>query len=379
MASIPSEAGSEALGEYDVDFNVTYNRNGFVTLANTTVVDEVVCLPGQAKIRFSDEILPQKLPYMFPNYSVLIINGQLFGSECNFYLEPNRTFFNSSLQEENVGFMIIQSTHLGESALDVTIDGIAAPLDVVFDSQKMNYSLAQADDTIIQDGNSNRQLELVSATLPVEWKYPPESNTHLFLDAKITATATFSSNWDATLYDKDGNLDPMMEYSLTVSKKLECSIDVGIKMEQELKIGKAITEFNFPIPGGVVIKYPSKVKPVLRKLLGLKSEEELPNRIGLGLTVPVSIGFSAKASIARTLGVKGNYNLGSSTMTISARGNPLIGELTPSFRVLNNKSPYGSLSEPTIDGSFSDKLTLSSTLSLDVKPQVIINIPCKSV
>ena len=124
VASVPSVAGSEAFEEYDVDFNVTYNRNGFVSLANTTVVDEVVCLPGQAKIRFSEVITPLKLPIMFPNSSVLIINGQLFGSECNFYLEPNRTSFNSSSLEENVGFMIIQSAHLGESALDVTIDGM---------------------------------------------------------------------------------------------------------------------------------------------------------------------------------------------------------------------------------------------------------------
>ncbi len=105
LLNVPPEQGKEIVGDYEVDYNVSYNEDGIVVLSKSfEIIDWVLCSNHQVDIFFSKPLAPGSLSSMFPKSAILVVNGDLFGTRCDFVPE----YEGVQSERYNVGFFIIE-------------------------------------------------------------------------------------------------------------------------------------------------------------------------------------------------------------------------------------------------------------------------------
>ena len=370
--NVPPSKGIEEVDGYEVEYDVTFNRKGFVVpSSDTDIIKSVECSPGQAKIQFTEAIAEEKMAAMFPVMAVLAVNGKLFGIDCTFHTEPEP---NSYTDDSGIAFLVIESAQVSDSTLEVTISGKAGTVEMMFDSQYMNYLFETGS------GDRRRLAGTEKISLGLDKKYPQSGNAQIYVKGEMTATTSLSGvKFESSLYDEDDSFSPFLKYSARVSQKFQTSFSLGVSFKATLSRELGAVEY----PLGLGISFPSGLASELRRLLKLEDDQELPTRVGLLLRVPLVVELAATAQLEGKgmAEVRGQYDLGGSSFGISGEGNPLDSlSWFPSVTDIKKiDAAGGSLSSPKFDGGkgIDGKVSVSATFELKLKPQVVFYIPCK--
>lgn len=173
LSNLPPEKGTEDIGHYSVDYDVSYNKDGIVVLSKSfVIIDGIVCSHHQVDVLFSKPLAPGSLPLMFPKSAILVVDGNLFGTKCNFvpqdYGAPRQTY--------NVGFLVIETSEVDGST--VTITGTPTVFDAIFEEQSMEYRISSSRSMISIPDNE------------IEVKVPPKPPVQIV--SKITTSASAS-------------------------------------------------------------------------------------------------------------------------------------------------------------------------------------------
>jgi len=300
LLNVPPAQGTEEVDQYTLEYDVSFNEDGIVVLGKSfEIIDEVLCSSHQVDIFFPKPLAPGRLSSMFPTSAILVVNGDLFGTECSFvppYEGSQRPTF-------NIGFLIIETSHVDGSI--VTITGTPTIFDAIFEEQSMVYRASSS-------GKGIQRRSLFEFNLPeeeFEAKFPPEGPVQIV--SKVTRSASisigdsvFTSKWtrvgflpkllEATMYREIGyKMKVKNENSLEITGsafEFKCP-DEDNKFCPETEFSKVFPDF--PIPGFGV-----STPKFITKLLGINF-----SRLGLVFSIPVTLDFKIEAPISMKINV----------------------------------------------------------------------------
>ena len=129
---VPTENGIEFAENYKVDYHVSFNENGLVSLAAAfDLIASIDCGQGFISIQFKRNLSADQLNYMFPQSALLVVDGATFSTVCYFGIDPDFTPLTDN------GFLTIQDIDL--SGRSVTIRGEEAFYNHIFQEQAISY------------------------------------------------------------------------------------------------------------------------------------------------------------------------------------------------------------------------------------------------
>ena len=300
LLNVPPAQGTEEVDQYTVEYDVSYNEDGIVVLGKSfEIIDGVLCSSHTVDIFFSKPLAPGSLSSMFPTSAILVVDGNLFGTKCDFVPE----YEGAQRQVNNVGFMVIEASQVDGSTVKIT--GTPTVIDAIFEKQSMEYQPNSSE--IGTRRRSLLDLQPPEITLPKDGP----------VQAKIKVTGGASASvdklsWSTELIRIEGKWLDYYLPDLTISA--EVGYKMFIKFENSLEISEKVLAFECPdednelcpptefevfpdiaIPG-VGISAPS----IISKLLDI---EGLAPRLGLVVSVPVTLSFKVESPLVLNVNV----------------------------------------------------------------------------
>lgn len=311
--NLPRQEGLEVQDDYEVEYNVTYLKAGFVSLAAAyQIINNVTCSAGAIKIQFSNPLQQSALPSMFPIGSLLIVDGILYGINCTVKEE----FSTDSLSQS--GFLIIQGSRISEGGKTVTVNGIPASFMHIFQEQNMTYHSVDTPDRRLVEGSAGAEG---GGSISV----PPISAQ---LSCKVRVMARFlelKSYW--RLLDEGSfwwRFDPYIDFLYEFAYRIDMDLDAKFSFAEKLGGSSTVDKeidvgINFVIPGaGYAL--PTAVTGFLNKLL--PSHIKLVAQAGAIVEVPIALNAAWAAKVGLQFGLASSLSSGEKSVALGISGGP---------------------------------------------------------
>lgn len=232
--------------DYTIFVNVTTIETGIVTLAEAeSLIQNVKCMEDASVIiTFRDVIPPEFLRTMFPNSSMLVIDGERLGS-C--YLGFDEESENSTYwtdQDTNStedGYLVIEKVMLlNGSSKEVQVRGSRASFFFMFEEADMKVEPINFNNT---PGN-NTDRRLIESSFDLEQVFPEDNSALLKLTTGVRVGALMRCGWAVRFSLRRGiRLSVTFEYELSISPY----IGLDIKAGRQSKSYTTDTLISYPI------------------------------------------------------------------------------------------------------------------------------------
>jgi hypothetical protein len=308
--------GTEVQGTHLVQYNVTYLKAGYVSLANAySNIEDILCEPGEIMVRFKYPIEAAALPLMFPKESLLVVDGTLFRINCTVGDTPTSDTLPTS------GFLIIDRSELAPDRRSVAIYGFAGHFNMLF--QEKNISYVALNSPVI------RRLEAVEREESIT---VGSDDLKVTLSSKITTTSSIDTVKDVwrIVGDSWWNYDPYIDFMFRFSYETELEVSTLFEMTDTTELFSFNKEYDFlefPVVG---LRLPAPVSTALMKVL--PEAIKLKPAIGLGVAAPVLLNGEATLNSKLAIESKTLFSSGEKSVVLQVQGRP-PGGLQTSFKM----------------------------------------------
>jgi hypothetical protein len=391
LKNIAPKQGLEVNELYQVEYNVSYNNNGIIALASSyNIIQAVSCKPGYVEILFSNPLSPESVPNMFPEHSILVVDGDLFGTTCDLFFEHDDQY--DEPPTHNAGFLVVESSHYVPSSSTVVVTGIPTIFDVIFQEQSLIFS--KRLDAPNGTERALVSLDNIKGLKDLKFSLPPddfeignlkESPVQLIKDIDFSGHASIDEFKAQSLLvgEKWWQLGPQLKLSAKVSFALGIDITTTLKIkhseESKLKFAKGKEEWH--LLKGIPIPYVSWTLPGPIKTVVSKFIKSFDPEVGLFIDVPIVLSIGIKTSYKAEFQWKSSFELGEKTVEVESTINLLypFSALFPSFKVLKSENPVSKALAPipTPDATLAESVTFAAKLEVGFKPQLRFTTFCE--
>jgi hypothetical protein len=292
MLNVPPDQGTEDIGSFNVDYNVTYNEDGVVVLSKSSdIIDGVVCSSRRVDVLFSKPLTKKSSSSMFPTSAILVVDRAFFGTACN--LLPSNEW--SQEQTSNIGFFVIESSHIDGSMAIITVTPTI--VDSIFEKQSMYYRM-------ISTGERTRRL----LSFAGEVKLPPNSIVQFVCKAEATVDISAHFNFTTEMVRLGQIFSKTIYYP-----KFEMTATADYHMKVKHTNSLRITAGKFKCPGhkacpqpdyeGLLPDIPIAAVPVPGFILKFLNVKGYVKRLGLVVALPLSLELQLETYVGMDINV----------------------------------------------------------------------------
>lgn len=359
LKEIPRAEGTEQQETYDeVVYSVNYLNAGIVALAASfDTIEKVTCGKGFIDIVFKNAVNNEKLFEMFPESSVLAVDGILFQVDCvvGDNGDPDEPFKN--------GFLIVETSQIDDTGKVVTVKGGEGSFDHLFQDQEFSYT-ALAD-------TRRHLLEYKDASEDTFPKDESELKVTVKSETTVMAyTSLLRKEWHLT-GEHWYNYDPYIDFAAGFGFRIDFKLGIKfvIEVTEELFDYKKDIDFiEISVPNAG-FKLPGELVTVLNKIL--PTSVQLKPAAGLSVSIPASIKAKAEIKARLEFEVTNSLSSGEKAYEFGLKGRPPLG-LVPSFKIVKDEPFKNSGPKISPPDEIQDNSQVEITLDLfgGVKPQV---------
>jgi len=306
---IPPEAGEEILSNHRATYNVTFYEGGLVSLAvayQNGLIESIGCGPNSMEIEFKRPPSPDLIDKMFPESSLVVVDGILFDTTCYLGNDPDVEPLLAS------GFLVVQVVEQDAYIKTlVTVEGIEVSYNYLFQEQYLYY------EEIPAPGRRLAQLTLEATDKIPDTEDPP---IQLVSTAGITVTA------GARFVKKEWRLRGRRWWKLdpyiNLRARFRFQVDFGLSQEiivlpgsKSDNLTKMILEQAIP---GAGIKLPSAIAKVLNWIL--PDTIQIVPEAGLTFKLPIVLEYALKLQLNLGLKATATYTTGRKEVEVRVEG-----------------------------------------------------------
>ncbi|CAJ1935096.1 unnamed protein product [Cylindrotheca closterium] len=354
---------------YSSNYFVSFLKAGIVGLAaSEDIIKNVTCIDDAIEIVFSMPVDSERIQSMFPESSVMAVDGIVFGN-CSTVTEDN------SLGTPTMpsGFLLVHSANL--TNIDtVKVLGEGVSINYLFQERNIVY-----EPYGITEGGERRKLKKQSKLDKFLRNFAVLGVTFsLEVDPTVVFEAKVLKDYWQLLGEKWYEYDPYIDFELRVQYELglklraKASVAAGVQLQD----GVEIPMVGFiPIPS-FGFKLPRLVAKILKKWL---PKQEISRSLGLGFEMPFSASVAYSAEVGASVSSGLDLSSGEKIYRWALKGKPPF--ISPTFETVSNVQASATQITPVYekrDGKFqmSVKVGGKPSMILDVfVPALTLEIP----